>query len=228
MRLLLVDDNPEQIAQIKSHLVRHFILDFSPTVDEAIINANVNSYHLIIVSLGVDNCRGLQLIKQLRADEVLSPILAITHHCSSLDAAHILNCGGDSIISKPFCWSELQARIGALIRQRMPNSSNQLTIGPFTLTHDTHYLSYKDQPLILQRKNRMIFECLMMHYPSVVTRPMLYTNVWEKDWINENNVDVQVSYLRKCLREQINLNPIITTHGLGYRLVVEENIKKQK
>lgn len=219
MRLLLVDDDQPQIKKIKSNLSSRFIVEISSCIEDAIIRASCESYDIIMISLGVDGCQGLRLIKQIKAEKIESPILAITHNCSSLDAAHIFNSGADALIKKPYCWSELLARVSAIIRQRMPAKQNLVRAGKFIFYFDSHHISFSSKVLQLQRKNKMILECLIINHPGVVTRMMLYSKVWEQDFINSNNVDVQIYQLRKSLLKQTNSNPIKTVHGSGYRLV---------
>ncbi len=220
MRLLLVDDDRTQIKKIKNNLSSRFVIESTPRTEDAIIQASCESYDLIIVSIGVSGCHGLELIKQIKTEKIESPILAIAHDCSSLDAAHILNSGADALIKRPFGWSELLARVSAVIRQRMPAKNNQVTAGEFSLFLDSHHIVFSNKILQLQRKNRMILECLIINHPGVVTRMMLYSKVWEQDFINGNNVDVQICQLRKSLMRQINMNPVKTVHGYGYRLEI--------
>jgi two-component system, OmpR family, response regulator len=222
MRLLLVDDDREQIEKIKTNLGSSFIVESTSCIENAIILASCETYKLIMISIGVEGCRGLELRKQIKAEEIDSPILAITHDCSSLNAAHILNCGADGLIKKPYCWSELLARVSAAIRQRTPRKSNKVVVGAFTLHLDSHCILYSELILQLQRKNKMILECLLFNHPRVVTRMVLYSQVWEKDLINGNNIDVQICQLRKSLLKQIKFDPIKTERGFGYRLVIEK------
>ncbi len=220
MRLLLVNDDQAQIKKIKNILGSRFVVETTACDEEAVIKASCESYDLIIISIGVNGCKGLKLIKQIRTDQIEAPILAITHDCTSLDAAYILNSGADALIKQPFCWSELLARISAILRQRLPAKQNQITAGKFILHLNNYYIMFDSQILYLQRKNKMILECLIVNHPAIVTRMKLYSQVWERDWVNNNNVDVQICQLRKSLLKQIGLNPIKTVHGFGYRLEV--------
>lgn len=218
MRLLLVDDDRAQIKKIKNNLVPRFVVETASCNEDAIIKASCEFYDLIIISIGVSDCQGLELIRQIKADQIEAPILAIAHDCTSVNAAHILNCGADALIQKPFCWPELLARVSAVLRQRLSSKQNQVTAGRFALHLNSHHIMFDSQILHLQRKRKMILECLIVNHPTIVTRMKLYSQVWERDCVNNNNVDVQICQLRKSLVKQIGLNPIKTMHGFGYRL----------
>jgi two-component system OmpR family response regulator len=223
MRLLVIEDDLESCQKLRDNFAPHYVVDCAHSFDEGIAQASTNNHELIIIGLSIFNCCGLKLIREIRAEQIDAPILAIGDHESKKEVVQILNCGGDDLLIAPFTWSEFHARINALLRRHLPHQiNNSLQVGSFEFNLHSHHFTYQCHPLKLQRKQCFLFECLIVHFPHTVLRAQLVDSVWENDWIKRNNIDVLVSQLRKSLQKQIGFNPIKTIHGLGYRLDVNQ------
>lgn len=222
MRLLIIDDDSELATKTRQNLATHFVVDCVDNFDEGLIQACTGLYQVILIALNIKSFSGLHLIKLIRAEKITAPILAVSESCSSQDVAEIYNGGSDDLLIRPFSYSELFARLNALIRRELPKHSSKIEVGKFKLYLDTHHLLFLERPIYLPRKQRLILECLMIRHPQVVTRDLLISHVWEDEWTDRNTVDVQMSQLRKYLSSQIGFDPIKTMHCLGYKLVTRE------
>ena len=230
MRLLVICDDQRALKKTKIQLENHFVVDTASCENSAMMAVCANIYQAIIIVLNLSSCCAIKLIRQIRAEKILTPILSIADNKLNNKAIAALNHGSDDLLSNPFVADELLARLNAIIRRSFFKINSHLSIGGFYLDLTSHYCTFNDKPLFLQRKQRLIIECLMLHYPSVVTRALLRSYVWEDDdWVNRNNLDAQISRLRKKLLLITGTNPIITMHCSGYKFEVKDNkaIKKK-
>ncbi len=217
MRVLIIDDDSYTSRKARQKLVPHFVVD-STSQAQALAKACALNYRAIIVSLSKDILSGTNLIKQLRSQQVNSPLLVVSRTCSNQEKTQILDSGSDDVLVKPFHWGELIARLNALIRRDAPYLFQPIRAGHLSLELPSHQLFFHSKPLILARKQRLILECLIIHHCRTVSRDTLINHAWEDEWTQRNNLDSQICYLRRNLRLQIGYDPICTEHCLGYRL----------
>jgi two-component system, OmpR family, response regulator PhoP len=226
MRLLLVADNPALSKTINLHLGFDYVLDCVTDEIECLFKYNTCCYHLAIIDLDANHGQGLQLVKTLRLKQIAYPILAIDSHHGKHSIPQLLHWGADEVITQPINGLELKARVSALLRLSLPSQHRLKTVNNFSLDLTTHLISYNHCPLILKKKHKLILECLIIHFPSTVSRQMLINYVWEKECISQNNIDSHFCQLRKVLWRQIGVDPIKTMHGTGYVLREKEVEKK--
>lgn len=223
MRLLMIGTTSNSLLKTKLVLDSHYLVDHVINYQLGLELATNNFFQLIVVALLNNNFSGLRLIRKIRLHGIQTPILAIGEINSNHRVSQILNCGGDDSLVMPFNKKELLARINALIRRGcLKEEAHFSGKGHFMFDPDTHYLLFHKKPIFLPRKQRFIFECLLIHHPQVVTRNILTTHVWQKEWIKRSNIDVQISQLRRNLEKQAGFDPIETVHCFGYRLALQE------
>lgn len=222
MRLLLVADNSALSKTINLHLGFDYVLDCATDEIECLFKCNTCCYHLAIIDLDVNRGQGVQLLKTLRRKQVTYPILAIyshsSQHFSHLSVAQLLHWGADEVITQPINGVELKARVSALLRLSLPSQQRLKTVNNFKLNLTTHQITYNHLPVTLNKKHKLILECLIIHFPNTVSRQMLINYVWETEYVSQNNIDAHLSQLRKSLCQQIGVDPIKTKHGIGYVL----------
>ena len=218
MRFLLFEHNSKLANSLKEKYGQHTIIDCVSDVDDCLFLLKIQAYQLLIVNLELNGSQNLAVITQARDQHATCPILGIGQRKLSPSPAQILNCGADDYLAQPFSWAELNARICALLRRSLGNANNDIRAGYFNYQLYSQQISFHHQLLILKRKQQLILECLIFHHPHIVSKEILTTFAWEKDWVSSNNIESHISQLRKNLAQQLKFNPIQTCHGLGYKL----------
>ena len=228
MRLLIVDDSSQIVTQLKKKLYRRFVIDHLEDYHQALMEISCSDYQVIITGAPVSKFNTLNLIREIRASEIITPLLVLVKTPNTVNTTQLLDSGADAFIYTPFQQDALLAKLNALIRrQACSNGSNgcknEILISPFKFDLISNQCSYQDKPLLLQRSQKLLLKCLMRHYPNLVTRCQLRTDVWERAWVERNTIDAQICRLRKRLVQLTGFNPIRTEHCVGYRFVVEGN-----
>jgi two-component system OmpR family response regulator len=163
---------------------------------------------------------GLSIVGRLRDLGKTTPVLIVSALTSVDERVRGLRYGGDDYISKPFAFSELLARVEALLRRaRPPRESVQLKVADLALDLRTHRVARGGIQISLQPREFRLLEYLMRNEGQVVTRTMLLESVWDCHFDPQTNViDVQISRLRNKIDRDFFPPLIHTVRGVGYRL----------
>jgi DNA-binding response OmpR family regulator len=133
-----------------------------------------------------------------------------------------LDAGADDYLVKPFAFSELLARIRALLRRPPLQVDTILQIGELVMDVACHEVRWAGKLIDLSQREFMLLEYLMRHPNQVLTRTQIAEHVWNFDFQNDSNVvDVYIGYLRRKITPTRNLSLIQTVRGMGYRLHAE-------
>jgi len=162
---------------------------------------------------------GLSIVGKLRDLGKNTPILIVSALTSIDERVRGLRNGGDDYISKPFAFSELLARIEALLRRARPvHQTTQLKVADLALDLRTLRVVRGTTPIALQPREFRLLEYLMRNEGQVVTRTMLLEAVWDCHFDPQTNViDVQISRLRNKIDKDFSPQLIHTVRGVGYR-----------
>lgn len=192
--------------------------------EEALQLLQATSYDLLLLDINLEGMDGFEVIKKLRQDNNLIPVIIVSGRSDDFDAVYGLNIGADDYIVKPINPITLGAKIKALIRrnkQNQPASDTIITAGPFM--YDTAALHfYKNgQEIALSSKENALMRLFMENINHIFSRSSIYEIIWENTLVDENVVMV---YINK-LRHKIEDNPsapkhLLNVRGLGYRFVV--------
>ncbi|MCJ7575453.1 MAG: response regulator transcription factor [Dehalococcoidia bacterium] len=220
MRILVVDDDRRLCAVIKRGLLEEaYAVDLAYDGEEGEYLAEVNPYDLIILDIMLPNKDGIQVCHDLRAKKVNSPILMLTAKDAVEDRVKGLDTGADDYLVKPFAFSELLARVRALLRREGMLKSPELRVGDLILDTLTRQVWRGQRPIELTNKEYVILEYLMRHPNVVVTRTMIEEHAWDYDFDSLSNlVDVYIRRLRRKIDDEKDDGPIQTVRGAGYRL----------
>jgi two-component system phosphate regulon response regulator PhoB len=176
---------------------------------------------LILLDWMLPDTSGVVLAKQLRADQQTTeiPIIMLTARSEEQDMVSGLEAGADDYITKPFSPRELMARIRAVLRRRMPQSTDdELTIAGIQLSSSTHRVTVGGQPLELGPTEFRLLYFFMSHPEQVYSRSQLLDQVWGTQvFIEERTVDVHIRRLRVALQSLSMEGVIQTVRGSGYR-----------
>jgi len=220
MRILVVDDDRRLCTIVKRGLLEEaYAVDLAYDGEEGEYLAEVNPYDLIILDIMLPNKDGIQVCRELRAKKVNTPILMLTAKDTVEDRVKGLDTGADDYLIKPFAFSELLARVRALLRREGMAKSPELQVGDLTLNTLTRQVWRGQRPIELTTKEYVILEYLMRHPNVVVTRTMIEEHAWDYDFDSLSNlVDVYIRRLRRKIDDEKDDGLIQTVRGAGYRL----------
>jgi two-component system, OmpR family, response regulator len=163
---------------------------------------------------------GLSLVRSLREQDVVTPVLFLSALGQVDDRVKGLRAGGDDYLTKPYAFSELLARIEVLARRRTSTPTREETVyrvGDLELDRLARRVTRAGQTLDLQPREFRLLEYMMRHAGQVVTRTMLLEHVWDYHFDPQTNViDVHVSRLRGKIDKGFDRPLLQTVRGAGY------------
>jgi two-component system OmpR family response regulator len=219
MRILVVEDDRKIASFVVKGLKQSgFAVDHSADGEEASIRAQTISYDAAIIDLMLPKLDGLKLIQQLRSRGVHMPVLILSAKASVDDRVRGLQAGGDDYLTKPFAFSELLARIQALIRRATQTPEPmRLVVGDLTLDLLTREVQRAGEKIDLQPREFALLEYLMRHANRPVTKTMILEHIFDYSFDPQTNVvDVLVHRLRA--KVDTDRAMIQTLRGVGYVL----------
>ena len=219
--ILVVDDCPDVIALLQRVLGEQGYAVRSAGDGEAgLASAIENEPDLLILDIGLPDCTGFQVVKELRRQGVNAPTLMLTGRGGVADRVTGLESGADDYLVKPFDNAELVARVRALLRRTRPAHAARLTVGNLVLDPVTRAVFRGERELALTQREFALLEFFMRNAGTPVTRPAIAQHVWRQTAIAEetNIVDVYVAYLRKKLDTEGEAPMLRTVRGVGYVL----------
>ncbi|GHO45386.1 response regulator transcription factor [Ktedonospora formicarum] len=220
MRILIVEDDPRLGPSLKKGLEgSHYAVDLLADGEDAVFMATSIPYDLIILDILLPSLSGFEVCRQLREQGETMPILLLTALGEVEHRVRGLDLGADDYLAKPFSFSELQARVRALLRRGGPVVASVLQFMDITLDTRTHEVRRGERSITLGNKEYALLEFFMRHPHQVLSRSMIVEHVWDGDTEHLSNViDVYIRYLRRKLCHQNEPNVIQTIRGSGYQL----------
>ncbi|MGQ9655855.1 MAG: response regulator transcription factor [Thermodesulfobacteriota bacterium] len=220
MRILVVDDDHRLCAIVKRGLLEEaYAVDVAYDGEEGQFLAETNSYDLIVLDIMMPKKDGLQVCRELRSAGVNTPILMLTAKDAVEDRVRGLDSGADDYLVKPFAFSELLARVRALLRRGAQSRSPEVKVGDLLLNTSTREVRRGGRLVELTNKEYAILAYLMHHPNVVVSRTMIEEHAWDYDYDSMSNlVDVYIRRLRQKLGDNDGKELIQTVRGVGYRL----------
>lgn len=219
MRILVVEDD----AKIASFVVNGFkqsgfAVDRCADGEDGEVMASGAEYDAAIIDVMLPKLDGLSLVQRLRKQGIRTPVIILSAKATVDDRVKGLQAGGDDYLTKPFAFSELLARVQALIR-RSTNVSEptRLVAGDLTLDLLNREVTRAGEKIELQSREFSLLEYLMRHTGRVVTKTMIMEHIWDYSFDPQTNVvDVLVSRLRNKIDKDKKL--VQTIRGVGYVL----------
>ena len=222
MRVLVVEDSRRLAGIVKRGLLEEgYAVDNAYDGEEAEYMAETTPFDMIILDIMLPKKDGLAVCRDLRAKNVNTPILMLTAKDSVEDKVAGLDCGADDYVVKPFAFSELLARIRALLRREVLPKVQKYQVGDLSLDPQSREVWRDGAQLELTAKEYAILEYFMRRPNAVVTRTMLGESVWDYEFDGLSNIiDVYVRRIRQKLDREGQASLIQTVRGAGYRLRV--------
>lgn len=222
MRVLIVEDEHKIANSIKQGLEQEgFAVDVTFDGLTGYDLASTEDYDLIILDLMLPKMEGTKVCLNLRDMDIHTPIIMLTAKSELEDKIRGLNCGADDYLTKPFSFTELLARIRALLRRPKNLVPTVLNCGDLEI--DTQYFSVKrnDKEIELSKKEFSLLEYLIRNKGNVLSKEKIIEHVWDYEAdILPNTVEVYIGYLRNKIDRPFKNKPklIKTVRGFGYKI----------
>jgi len=221
MRVLVVEDDSKIASFVVNGLKQNgFAADHASDGENGLALAHAVTYDAAVLDIMLPKLDGLSLLRQLRQDKILTPVLILSAKARVDDRVKGLQAGGDDYLTKPFAFSELLARLQALIR-RATHTAAPTTLSASDLTMDllTREVTRGGQKIELQSREFALLELLLRHPGRAVTKTMILEQIWDYSFDPQTNVvDVLVHRLRAKMDKDFPSKLIQTIRGVGYVL----------
>jgi two-component system OmpR family response regulator len=219
MRILVVEDDSKIASFVVKGLKQAgFAVDCAADGEDALLLAETTVFDALVVDIMLPKLDGLSLIQRLRAKKLRVPVIVLSARASVDDRVKGLQAGGDDYLTKPFAFSELLARIQALIRRSTHAAeSTRLTVGDLALDLLTREVTLGHEKIELPAREFALLEYLMRHAGRTVTKTMILEHIFDYSFDPQTNVvDVLMHRLRaKADPDKTRLH---TIRGVGYVL----------
>lgn len=220
MRILIVEDNPDILANVLDYLqLKGYIVDCAQDGLTGLHLAATQSYDLIVLDVMLPGIDGYQICRRLREDARLDvPVIMLTARDTLEDRIHGFNTGADDYLVKPFALSELHARIQAVLRRTKGTLVHELRVGDLVFDVETLQVQRAGRMLRLHPFGLKLLEILMRKSPAVVRREELEHELWGDDCPDSDSLRSHIHQLRQIVDKPFDSPLLHTVHGIGYRL----------
>ncbi len=220
MRILIAEDDEALAKFVRQGLEgEHYSVDVFPDGEQARTAATESEYDVVILDLNLPKLDGVSVLRYLRAKKPSVPVLVLTQRTRVEDRVQCLDTGADDYLAKPFSYSELSARIRALVRRSHLPSESVLLAADLKLDRVQRLVERAGRRIELTAKEFSLLEYLMLNLGRRVTRSMIIERVWNLTFDTTTNVvDVYINYLRRKIDDGHSTKLIHTVRGVGYEL----------
>ena len=221
MRILLVEDEPRAAQMLAKGLREQaYAVDLARDADEALYQAAITDYDLVILDVMLPRADGFSVCRQLRASGALVPVLMLTARDEIESRIQGLDCGADDYVTKPFDFGELLARMRALVRRgHRPLTPQRLTVGPLEIDTRARRAKRSGRYVELTAREYALLEFLVLHAGAVVGRAAIAEHVWDASYDPLSNViDVYIQRLRRKIERPGTPALLLTRRGEGYMI----------
>ena len=221
MRVLIVEDDRQAADYLAKGLREQgYVVDHAADGKQGLHLAMTESYDTLVIDRMLPGLDGLSLIQSLRDNDKRTPVLILSALGEVDDRVKGLQAGGDDYLTKPYAFSELVARLEALLRRASETRMDtRLRVGDLEMDLLARDVTRAGQHIDLQPREFRLLEYLMRHSNQVVTRTMLLEKVWDYHFDPQTNViDVHISRLRQKIDKNFTAPLLHTVRGAGYCL----------
>lgn len=224
MHILVIEDDSELQRFIAKGLKESgHVVDVSGDGKDGLFLATTGDYDALVIDRMLPGIDGLTIVRTLRGAENQTPVLILSALGEVDDRVNGLRAGGDDYLVKPFAFTELLARLEALLRRASTDGKQEvskLESGDLCVDLLSRKVTRGGVDIALQAREFRLLEYLLRHKGQVVTRTMLLEKVWEYHFDPQTNViDVHISRLRNKIDKGFDTPMIQTMRGAGYMLV---------
>ena len=221
MQILIVEDEAKIANFLKRGLLEEsYAVDIAGDGEDALYKFEINEYDLIILDLLIPKVDGISVCRKIREVNTSVPIIMLTAKDATGDKVKGLDAGADDYMTKPFSFSELSARVRALLRRGKKADPTILTIANLSLNPATRTAKRGNKTIVLTTREYALLEYFMRNPDRVITKTELLEHVWDYNYDGLSNIlETYVKYLRKKIMVHPNDKELIhTMRGSGYIL----------
>ncbi len=219
MRILIVEDEKKVWQFLKKGFqAESFSVDVATDGEQGLSLARTGSYDVIILDIMLPKKDGIELLKELRASKVASPVLILSARSEVDDRVQGLNLGADDYLPKPFSYSEVLARVRAIVRRKSADvQTSILLLADLKVDLLSRRVERASIEISLTAKEFELLEYLLRSKGRVLSRAILMEHIWDMNFDSETNiVDVLVNRLRRKIDDDFTPKLIHTVRGVGY------------
>lgn len=219
MKILVIEDDVRLAEVVRRGLSESgHVVDVEHDGDAGAATARVGNYDAIILDVMLPRKDGFAVARELRAHDIVTPILMLTSRDAVDDTIRGLDAGADDYLRKPFVFGELDARLRSIARRTPSPVRNELRVADVVMDLATRRVVRGDVPIDLTARETAFLEYLMRNVGILVTRAMIEDALWERDRETVSNlIEVYVRRLRTKLSPHGEPALIATVRGAGYR-----------
>jgi len=219
-RVLVVEDEPKVARALREGLsAEGYEVVIAPTGEDAFFRASSEPFDVLILDRMLPGRDGLEVLRALRQQGQLAPVLVLTARDGVEDRVEGLDAGADDYMVKPFAFTELVARVRALVRRGRGDQLLRLVVADLVLDVPSRQVTRAGARIELTPREYELLEYLVRHRGTIVSREMLARDVWkepERGTPLDNVIDVHVARLRKKVDQGSPLRLIHTVRGVGF------------
>jgi two-component system copper resistance phosphate regulon response regulator CusR len=220
MRILVVEDDAPLATFVRKGLeAEHYAVDTAGDGEQAAEMALENEYDLLILDLNLPRLDGLEVLRRVRTKKPSLSVLVLSARSRVEERVHALDRGADDYLVKPFSFTELSARVRALMRRGPKTVDTLLQVADLELDRVERKVRRAGKNIELTSKEFALLEYLLRNVGRRVTRTMIVEHVWNLSFDTSTNiVDVYINYLRRKVDDGFSPQLIHTVRGVGYEL----------
>lgn len=220
MRVLIAEDDKPVASFVQKGLeAEQYSVDIAQDGDEAQFMVNQFDYDLAVLDLTLPRIDGLEVLRHIRESKHTMPVLILTGRNRVEDRVKGLDLGADDYLTKPFSFSELSARVRALLRRSSMPAEVTLRVADLELNRVERTVIRAGKAIEMTPKEFALLEYLMRNAGRCVTRAMIIEHVWNLSFDTMTNVvDVYINYVRKKVDQDFEAKLIHTVRGVGYQI----------
>lgn len=222
VRILVVEDEKKLAAALKEGLeVDDYSVSVAYTGEDGFFLIHAQPFDLVILDVMLPGRDGLEILKTIRQRGLKTPVLLLTAKDAIEDRVSGLDAGADDYLVKPFAFSELLARLRALLRRGSAEFPTKLRLADLEMDVLSRSVVRAGKPLMLTAREFELLEYLLRHQGRVVSREMLSRDVWKETARHtplDNVIDVHMTRLRRKVDDQFDQKLVHTVRGVGFIL----------